>query len=131
MSSERRTDLRIPVEIYATQFIDNRPFRSVISDLSVTGLHVNRLVEPMWRSSRVVQLELPLPGLADPLWAKAEVVYDALDPFFHGTGLRFLAMARSHERQLGEWIELARQEVLARLVGEIRTRRSSAPALAI
>lgn len=125
MANERRGDLRIPVEIYGTQFIDNRPFRTVVSDLSLTGLHASRLVEPMWRTSRVVHVEIPLPGFGESLWASAEVVYDALDPFFHGTGLRFKAMAGFHERLLGDWLELAREEVLRRMVGDIRGRRAA------
>jgi hypothetical protein len=123
MASERRAALRVPVEIYATQFIDNRPFRSVVSDLSPSGLHTSRLVEPMWRTSRVIQVELPLPGFDESLWASAEVVYDALDPFFHATGLRFLSMASFHERLLGEWIERARKEVLRRMIAGIRSSR--------
>jgi hypothetical protein len=130
MSSDRRVDARIPVEIYATQFIDDRPFRSVVSDLSLTGLHASRLVQPMWRSSKVIQIELPLPGFEESLWAKAEVVYDALDPFFHGTGIRFLAMASYHERLLGEWVELARQEVLTRMIGKIRSQSAAASQIA-
>ncbi len=127
MGTDRRTDARIPVEIYMTQFIDDRPFRSIVSDLSHTGLHASRLVEPMWRTSRVIQLELPLPGVEDPLWATAEIVYDALDPFFHGTGIRFLTMAPYHERILDNWVESAHSEVLKQMVGEIKTRRSSYP----
>lgn len=128
MAGERRADLRVPVEIYATQFIDDRPFRSVVSDLSTTGLHASRLVQPMWRTSRVIQVELPLPGFDESVWASAEVVYDALDPFFHGSGLRFRSMATIHERILTDWIELARREVLRRMVGEIKTQRAPATA---
>jgi len=128
MVTERREDLRVPVEIYATQFIDDRPFRSVVSDLSTTGMHASRLVQPMWRSSRVIQLEIPLPGSTDSIWTSAEIVYDALDPFFHGTGLRFKSMAGFHERLLADWIEHARHEVLRRMMVDIRS--SSAPPVA-
>ena len=72
----------------------------------------------------MIQLDLPLPGFGESLWASAEVVYDALDPFFHGTGLRFLSMAPLHERLLGEWLEAARADILTRMMIDIRSRLS-------
>jgi hypothetical protein len=104
MSKDRRTNLRIPIELPIIQFIDNRPIRSLISNLSATGLHSCHAVEPMSRSSRVIQIEFPLPGVAERLWAKAEVVYDTIGPCFHGTGVRFIAIANAHQRLLDEWI---------------------------
>lgn len=114
MANERRTDLRVPVELQVTQFIDDQPFRSLASDLSATGLHASRVFVPMARSRRVIQLEIPLPGLEDPLWASAEIVYDAIDPYFHGCGIRFLSMAGFHRHLLDTW--------LRRSVYEIRTQ---------
>jgi hypothetical protein len=111
MSSERRDDLRVPIELVVTQFIGDRPFRSLASDLSMTGLHACRCFEPMMRSSRVIQLEIPLPGLTDPLWASAEVVYDSINPYFHGTGVRFLSMASVHRRLLDAWIRRTVQTI--------------------
>lgn len=104
MSKDRRHNTRIPIELPIIQFIDNRPIRSLVSNLSATGLHSCHAVEPMSRSSRLIQLEFPLPGVAEPLWAKAEVVYDTIGPCYHGTGVRFIAIADAHRRLLEEWI---------------------------
>jgi hypothetical protein len=113
MSSDRRARMRIPVELPIIQFVDNRPIRSVVSNLSSSGLHSCHAVEPMSRSSRLIQVEFPLPGLSEPLWAKAEVVYDTIGPFFHGTGVRFVAIARAHQRLLNDWIKSEAQGGLA------------------
>ena len=104
MTSDRRESLRLQVEIAGTQFIDNRPIRSLISNLSASGLHACHIVEPMSRSSRLIQLEIPLPGLEEALWAKGEVVYDSIGPLYHGTGIRFVAMAPHQRRALDRWL---------------------------
>ncbi len=104
MVNDRRAEPRIPVELTITQFIDDRPFESLASDLSASGLGAARLLAPMNRSSRVIQLEIPLPGLPDPLWTSAEVVYDSLDPFYHISGIRFRSMASHHRRLLADWL---------------------------
>jgi hypothetical protein len=105
--------MRIPIELPIIQFIDNRPIRSLVSNLSATGLHSCHAVEPMSRSSKVIQVEFPLPGVAEPLWAKAEVVYDTIGPGFHGTGVRFIAIADAHRRLLDEWIRAETDATLA------------------
>ena len=103
MQRERRRAERFDVDLVATQFIDNRPIRSQIANLSLSGLHACHAVEPMSRSSRHIQLEVPLPG-SETLWIKGEIVFDDLGLLHHGTGVRFLAMAPSHERALEKWI---------------------------
>lgn len=113
MSKDRRNNMRIPIELPIIQFVDNRPIRSLVSNLSATGLHSCHAVEPLSRSSRLIQIEFPLPGLSEPLWAKAEVVYDTIGPGFHGTGVRFIALADVHQRWLDEWIRAKTDHSLA------------------
>jgi hypothetical protein len=86
------------------QFIGDQPHRCFTTDLSAIGLYVERLVEPFERNSTVVQVELPLPDTSDAIWAKGEVVYDNFDSLFHGTAIRFTAMARKHQRMLRDWL---------------------------
>jgi hypothetical protein len=65
---------------------------------------MERLAEPLTRSSNLIQLEIKLPRTSDSIWAAAEVIYDRFDALFHGTAVRFTAMARSHQRLLREWV---------------------------
>ena len=112
MGSERRIATRLPIGIYLTQFIDEQGFRCFSTNLSETGVFVNRIVEPIERRSRVVQVELPIAPAGESLWIKGEVAYDTLDPMFHGTGVRFVAMAAKHQRMLREYLEEERRTFL-------------------
>jgi|WetSurMetagenome_2_1015567.scaffolds.fasta_scaffold1183953_1 hypothetical protein len=109
MQSNRRLSQRFPVGFYIQQIIGEQPHRCFTTDLSPTGLYAERLIEPFERNSRVVQVELPLPETSDAIWAKGEVVYDNFDSFFHGSAIRFVAMARKHRRMLREWLREANQ----------------------
>jgi hypothetical protein len=111
MTYNRRLSERVPVGFYVEQIISDDPQRCFTTDLSTVGLYMERLAQPLERSSNVVQLEIPLPKTNDSIWAKGEVIYDRFDALFHGTAVRFTGMARSHRRLLGEWLrEAARDE---------------------
>ena len=104
MDEDRRQATRVPVGFYLSQLVDDEPHRCFTTNLSASGLYMEKVLTPMDRRRDVVQLEIPLPGLGDPLWTKAEVVYDCFDALFHGTAIRFTAMARKHRRLLREWV---------------------------
>lgn len=103
MSNRRRSE-RLPVGFYVDQIVGNDLHRCFTTDLSALGIFVERVAEPMRRSSAIVQLEIPLPDSSDTLWAKGEVVYDRFDVLFHGQAIRFAGMARAHQRMLREWL---------------------------
>lgn len=106
---DRRVNPRVEVELPTTQYVDNTPVQSQVSNLSAEGMHTRRVVGPISRSSRLLQVEIKLPGLGEPLWAKGEVVYDAIGPRFHETGIRFVAMAPGHRGLLRSWLDSAAQ----------------------
>ena len=104
MPYNRRRSARHPVGFYVDQFVNDEPVRCFTTDLSAIGLYMERLVEPIDRASRVIQLELKLPSTEDSIWAAGEVVYDRIDARFHGTAVRFTSMARTHQRWIREWL---------------------------
>ena len=104
MSKNRRRSERLPVGFYVDQIVGNDLHRCFTTDLSSLGIFVERVAEPLRRSSSVVQLEIPLPEAGETLWAKGEVIYDRFDSLFHGTAIRFAGMARTHQRMLREWL---------------------------
>ena len=110
MKIERRLSQRFPVGFYIRQIISEQPHRCFTTDLSPHGLYAERLIEPFERNSRVVQVELPLPETSDAIWIKGEVVYDNFDLIFHGSAIRFIAMARKHQRMLREWLRETHRE---------------------
>jgi hypothetical protein len=103
MSNRRRSE-RLPVGFYVDQIVGNDLHRCFTTDLSALGIFVERVAEPMRRSSAIVQLEIPLPEAGETLWAKGEVVYDRFDSLFHGSAIRFAGMARAHQRMLRDWL---------------------------
>jgi hypothetical protein len=100
MKDERRRAPRVPVSVYLQKHIDGQSHRCFMSDLSLTGLYMERPISSFVRHSTRVQLEIPIPdGEQEPVWASAEVVYDCFDAEFHGTAVRFEAMGgRDRER---------------------------------
>jgi hypothetical protein len=89
---------------YVDQVIGDDLHRCFTTDLSALGMFVERVAEPLGRSSSVVQLEIPLPDVGETLWAKGEIVYDRFDALFHGMAIRFAGMARAHQRLLREFL---------------------------
>jgi hypothetical protein len=104
MLHNRRRSSRVPVGFYVDQIVNDDAHRCFTTDLSALGIYMERLVEPLQRSSNVVQLEIQLPQITDTLWVKGEVIYDRFDSLFHGTAVHFTGMARMHQRLLRDWL---------------------------
>jgi hypothetical protein len=105
LADERRSDPRIRVEIFLNQYIRDQPFRALALNLSPTGLRVQKLSQSGGiPRSRVLSVELELPGTGEVLWARAESRFDSLDEDFHTSGLTFTGMARKHEKLLRDFV---------------------------
>lgn len=116
LSSDRRTGPRFRVQLFLNEYVRDRPYRALALDISETGLSIQKLTEPVVRSSRLVAVEMELPGTSEVIWASAEARFDSIGDDFHVSGLRFAAMARKHERLLREYVQ-ARKARLERLFG--------------
>ena len=103
-SVDRRYIPRVRVELFLNQYIDDRPFRALATNLSETGILIQKLLEPALPLSRVVGLEFELPGTGEVVWASAEPRFDTLDSDFQHSGLTFTAMATKHEHLLTEFV---------------------------
>jgi hypothetical protein len=102
---ERRIEPRIPVSVYLAQHIEGDTHRCFVTNLSSSGLYMERPIGSFVRHSAHVQLEIPLPGEnVEPIWASAEIVYDNFDPLFHGTAVRFTAISRRDQARLNAYI---------------------------
>ena len=105
MKDERRRAPRVPVSVFLEQHIEGQSHRCCMSDLSLTGLYMERPISSFVRHSTKVQLEIPLPdGEGAPVWASAEVVYDCFDAEFHGTAVRFESMGDHDRRRLSAFL---------------------------
>ncbi len=105
MNDERRKSRRIELDSPIEQIVDEAEHRCRATNVSRTGLYMERPVSALARRSNVVQLAFTLPGSAETLWAKAEVVYDSFDARLHGTAVRFTEMAARDRRALDLWLD--------------------------
>ncbi len=125
IASDRRADPRIRTEMFLNQYVREQPYRALATNLSPTGLFLQKLAMPMTRHAPSVGLEFELPGTGEIIWAGAECRFDAVGSDFHLTGLRFTAMARKHERLIHDYVRekewmLERMWLRLRLAGAKR-----------
>ena len=125
IASDRRADTRIRTEMFLNQYVREQPYRALATNLSPTGLFLQKLAMPMTRHAPSVGLEFELPGTGEIIWAGAECRFDAVGSDFHLTGLRFTAMARKHERLIHDYVRekewmLERMWLRLRLAGAQR-----------
>jgi hypothetical protein len=129
LKRERRDDDRIPFELFINEYVAERPHRAVTTNISPTGLYVNRVARRIHaRDQRFVQLELALPGTGDCIWARGEIRYDELgfgggEAMVHGAGIRLVTIARGHARLLRDFVVEQKRQKLERLLALVRYNR--------
>jgi len=122
----RRLGFRVPLQMFLTQYVNDRPFRAGTSNVSEHGVYLNLIKgAPFCRDTSTVGLEFELPGTSEVIWARGEICYDQMDQYFHGTGIRFMAMPRVHARLVRDFVVECRRRHLGEMLDRIRN-----PALA-
>jgi hypothetical protein len=138
--SEERRDLdRVPLAIFLNEYVADRLHRAVTTNVSPTGIYVNRVFQAghrrlqFGREERFVQLEFQLPGTSDVIWARGEVRYDDVgassplgtndDAMVHGTGVHFVAIARGHARMLRNYVLDRKRQRLREILELVRKNR--------
>jgi len=102
--NERRLNGRVALDMFFNQYIQDQPVRSLAVNVSEHGLSAQRLVERASPRSRVVAIEFELPGTGEVIWARGETEFERIDRDFHRAGIRFVGMARRHERLVREFV---------------------------
>jgi c-di-GMP-binding flagellar brake protein YcgR len=124
--SDRRIGFRVDLDLFLTQFIRDRPFRVLSSNLSETGLYLHRVAlsddQPALPAGTVVGIELELPGTGETIWARGEVRRERVARSVCGSGVRFAEMPRVHARMVRDFCHEQRRDHLAALLGRIRQR---------
>ena len=130
---ERRDKDRIALGLLMNEYVDDRMHRAMAVNVSPTGLYLDRLFGDrklqLGRDDRAVQLEFTLPETNESIWALAEVCFDHVTSarrdlvVVHGTGVRFTAMARKHERLLLDFVHDRKRRNLEALLERVRNRR--------
>lgn len=112
--------VRVDFPLFLNQYVGERRFRVLASNLSETGIFLNR-VEAGRRCQRTVcGIEIALPGTADTIWARGEISRQRPDQLVRGLGIRFSGIARADAQLLRSWCLEARRNQLAGLLQRIR-----------
>lgn len=106
--SDRRSGQRLGLQLFLNQYIKDRPYRALATDVSETGLSIQKLTEAIVPHARIVALEFELPGTRELIWAAAEPRFESVGDDFHASGLRFCAMADKHQRLLRDYVRAQR-----------------------
>ena len=82
----RRKNPRVAVDVLVNKLVDGVPYLASTRDLSLGGLYLNEISEPVHRPDARISVEMMLPGQNDIIWLETDVVRDEAG---RGTGLKF------------------------------------------
>ena len=117
---DRRLGFRIPFETMVTSYVNDRPVRGLVTNLSDTGMSMSAITMLAPPPGLVVGIELDVPGVDESIWASAQICYRKDDRMASGLGVRFIAMARTHARIIREFCIEMRRKNLGSLLARIR-----------
>lgn len=110
----RRLSPRLRMRVFMNEYVGDDPCQALARDVSETGLALVKLPPRAAPSRDIVTLEVELPGTNETIWAAAQARFESLGPDYQVSGLRFVSMARKHERLIRDYVR-ERRERLARL----------------
>jgi hypothetical protein len=108
----RRLAPRLRLQVVLNEYVWERPYRALATDVSEAGLAIQKRTEAAVPFPKVVALEVMLPGTNETIWASAEPRFDAIGGDVHVSGLRFVSMARKHERLIRDYLHERRERLL-------------------
>jgi hypothetical protein len=92
------------VTVAVEQHIEGQTHRCLASNLSLSGLYMERPLSSFVRHSADIEIEIPLPDGGEPLWASAEIVYDCFSAILHGSAVRFKSMSPRDRARLSAYL---------------------------
>jgi hypothetical protein len=110
----RRLAQRLRMRVFLNEYVADNPCQAIVRDVSETGLSLVKLPARTLPPVDVVTLEVELPGTNETIWASAQPRFESLNRDYQVSGLRFVSMARKHERLIRDYLR-ERRERLARL----------------
>lgn len=104
--SELRQTTRVACEILLNKSNDGHTHVCLASNISLGGMRIQRLLDPMLEFQDYVRLQFQLPGTRAPIWIGAKKVYEQEDYI----GLSFVYFKQESFARLRNWILSAQQD---------------------
>jgi len=98
----RRENPRVTVDVLVNKLVDGVPYLASTRDLSLGGIYLNELSEPVHRADARVAVEIMLPGQNEVMWLETDVVRHEDG---RGTGLLFKDLTPRTRRCLSRFLE--------------------------
>ena len=111
-ADNRRLSPRLRIQVRLNEYVWERPYQAVALDVSEAGLAIQKATEAAIPFAELVALEVVLPGTNETIWATAEPKFDVVGRDVHVSGLRFVSMARKHERLISDYLRERRERLL-------------------
>ena len=107
-ADDRRLAPRFPLRTYMHQYVRDVSYNALALDVSESGLAIRKPTAPV-PDTRVVGLELELPGTSEIIWASAEPRFHSVASGTHFSGLHFVGMATKHARLIRDYVRERRE----------------------
>jgi hypothetical protein len=108
----RRLSPRLRLQVVLNEYVWDRPYQALAMDVSEAGLSIRKRTTAAVPFAKVVALEVVLPGTNETIWASAEPKFDDVGREVHVSGLRFVSMARKHERLIRDYLRERRERLM-------------------
>ena len=103
---KRRTGPRVSLESLCSEVVGQELRHALVVDMSEDGVRIQRPIGGP--RTRVVQMELEIPGIDELVWAAGEICFDEVWRVPAGitrtSGVRLVAAAQRHRRMLREYV---------------------------
>jgi hypothetical protein len=96
----KRSAERVPCDMILNKVQDGHTNIVRATNISMGGMRIQRLLEPLRLGNSRMRLQFALPGEGEPIWVGAEGVYEDE----HYVGLRFTHISHAHFVKLRNWI---------------------------
>jgi len=99
-SYKHRRSRRVACDIYLNKVQDGHTHIARAINISLGGIKLQRLLEPVVNMPKRIRLQLALPGVEEPMWLGAKPVYEDSDC----VGLSFTHMSHHNFVTLRNWL---------------------------
>lgn len=100
MPMENRSTPRAPLDIYLNKYIRGTPFMARARDISVEGIYLTQLIEPVDCDLRI-GIQFQLPGADEVIYAEGIAVREGE----RGQGILFTLLSARHRQLIAAYVQ--------------------------